>query len=114
MRYAELPGTSIEVSKIGMGCYAASGVYGDFEKGSFTKLLRDGYEQGVTLFDTAAQYGESEQILGEAVRPFRHDVVISSKVGLTSEGRRDCSAEHVVQSCEASLAKLNTDYIDLY
>ncbi len=114
MRYAKLPGSSLEISEIGMGCYAASGVYGEFDRKEFIRLLRLAYDQGVTFYDTADQYGDGEQILGEAVRPFREEVVIATKVGLTPEGGRDCSPEHIIKSCEASLRRLGTDYIDLY
>lgn len=97
-----------------MGCYAAAGVYGEFDEQSFRNLLRLGHERGVTLYDTADTYGDGERILGEAVRPFRGEVVVATKVGLTPEGGRDCSPDHIIRSCEESLNRLDTDYIDLY
>ncbi|MFO8060994.1 MAG: aldo/keto reductase [Bacillota bacterium] len=114
MRYATLPGTSLEVSRVGMGCYAAAGAYGEFDRPSFIRLLQLGRDRGVTLYDTAPTYGDGEEILGEAVRPFRDEVVLATKVGLTPEGERDCSAEHVRSSCEESLRRLGVDHIDLY
>lgn len=114
MRYVNLPDSSLQVSQIGMGCYAASGVYGEFDEEDFIRLLRLAHDSGVTLYDTADQYGDGERILGEAVRPFRNEVVIATKVGLTPEGGRDSSPEHIIRSCEKSLNRLGTDHIDLY
>ncbi len=114
MRCVTLPGSSLEVSEVGMGCYAAAGVYGEFDEQSFFNLFRLGHERGVTLYDTADTYGDGERILGEAVRPFRGEVVVATKVGLTPEGGRDCSPDHINRSCEEILNRLDTDYIDLY
>jgi aryl-alcohol dehydrogenase-like predicted oxidoreductase len=102
------------LSEIGLGCYALSGAYGPTDPESFVDLLRRAYEQGVTFFDTAAIYGPAEEVLGRAVAPFRDQVWIATKVGARDDGRRDCSAEQVVASCEQSLRRLNTDRIDLY
>jgi aryl-alcohol dehydrogenase-like predicted oxidoreductase len=102
------------LSEIGMGCYAISGAYGRRDPESFVGLLRRAYEQGITFFDTASIYGPAEEILGRAVAPFRDQVWIATKVGTRGDGRRDCSAEQVVASCEQSLRRLNTDHIDLY
>ncbi len=113
MQYRRLPHTELDISSIGMGCYAAAGVYGEFTAESFVDLLRHGYDEGVTLYDTAPTYGEGEKILGRAVRPFRHEVVVATKVGLTPEGARDCSPTNIRHSCERSLRRLDTDYIDL-
>jgi aryl-alcohol dehydrogenase-like predicted oxidoreductase len=103
-----------KLSEIGLGCYAISGAYGQRDPESFIGLLRRAYEQGVTFFDTAAVYGPAEEILGRAVAPFRDQVWIATKVGARDDGRRDCSAEQVVASCEQSLRRLGTDRIDLY
>jgi aryl-alcohol dehydrogenase-like predicted oxidoreductase len=102
------------LSEIGMGCYAVSGAYGARDPEAFVSLLGQAYERGVTFFDTAAIYGPAEEILGRAVAPFRHRVWIATKVGTREDGQRDCSAEQVVASCEQSLRRLGTDYIDLY
>jgi aryl-alcohol dehydrogenase-like predicted oxidoreductase len=82
--------------------------------------VRRALELGVNFFDTADVYGfgHSEKILGEALRGFRNSVVIASKVGNTrqADGMRlkDFSARHIVKSCDDSLCRLGTDYIDLY
>ena len=102
------------LSEIGIGCYALSGVYGKKEPGQFAAMLRRAYELGVTFFDTAAVYGPAEQILGRAVTPFRDKVWIATKLGVRPDGKLDCSAAAVQSSCERSLQKLQTDYIDLY
>ena len=103
-----------ELSEIGLGCYALSGAYGQRDPESFSGLLRRAYELGVTFFDTAGIYGPAEEILGRAVAPFRDQVWIATKVGTRDDGRRDCSAEQVVASCEESLRRLRTERIDLY
>jgi aryl-alcohol dehydrogenase-like predicted oxidoreductase len=112
MQYREHLGDRL--SEIGIGCYALSGVYGTKDAGQFIGLLRRAYELGVTFFDTADVYGPAEEILGRAVAPFRSRVRLATKVGARADGRLDCSAEHVVASCESSLRRLQTDYLDLY
>jgi len=102
------------ISEIGIGCYALSGVYGKKDPEQFTGLLRRAYDLGVTFFDTADVYGPAEEILGRAVAPFRDRVWIATKVGARADGKPDCSAEHVLSSCDQSLRWLQTDYIDLY
>jgi len=109
-----VPGTDLEVSEIGLGCYALSGVYGPADAEAFTATVREAYDLGVTLYDTADRYGSAEEVLGRAVAPFRDNVVIATKVGVTADGGSDTSAAHVKNSCEASLRRLGTDYIDLY
>jgi aryl-alcohol dehydrogenase-like predicted oxidoreductase len=102
------------LSEIGLGCYALSGAYGRAEPEQFIEVIRRAFELGVTFFDTADIYGPAEAILGEAVAPFRDKVLIATKVGGHTDGKPDCSPEHVVASCEASLERLGTDVIDLY
>jgi len=112
MKYREHHAESL--SEIGIGCYALSGVYGRRETGHFVDIARRAYELGVTFFDTADQYGPAEEILGRAVAPFRDNVWIATKVGVTDEGGFNLSAAHVQASCERSLRRLGTDVIDLY
>jgi aryl-alcohol dehydrogenase-like predicted oxidoreductase len=100
--------------EIGVGCYALSGVYGKVDPEQFSSVLRRAYELGVTFFDTADVYGSAEEVLGQAVAPFRDQVWIATKVGGRADAKPDCSAEHVIASCETSLHRLQTDYIDLY
>jgi aryl-alcohol dehydrogenase-like predicted oxidoreductase len=102
------------LSEIGIGCYSLSGAYGKKDPERFIGLVRRAHELGVTLFDTADQYGPAEEILGRAVAPIRDEVWVATKVGITEEGGFDLSAEHVRLSCEQSLQRLQTDVIDLY
>ncbi|MEW6244480.1 MAG: aldo/keto reductase [Bacillota bacterium] len=113
MRYTKLR-AGFEVSRVGMGCYALSGVYGPSDPDGFSSVLRKAYEMGVTFFDTADQYGDAEKVLGQAIRSVRDRVVISTKVGLTEGFGRDCSRRHVIAACERSLKNLGTDWIDIY
>jgi aryl-alcohol dehydrogenase-like predicted oxidoreductase len=112
MRYRTHRGE--ELSEIGLGCYALSGAYGQKDPEQFAALIRRAYDLGVTLFDTADIYGPAEEVLGQALAPFRDQVWIATKVGWGAEHRPDCSPGHVRASCEASLQRLGTDYLDLY
>ena len=102
------------LSEIGVGCYALSGAYGKVDPEQFDGMLRRAYELGVTVFDTADVYGPAEEVLGQAVASCRDQVWIATKVGGRADATPDCSAEHVIASCEASLHRLRTDHIDLY
>jgi aryl-alcohol dehydrogenase-like predicted oxidoreductase len=112
MQYRTHRGESL--SEIGFGCYALSGAYGQRDPERFLALIQRAYDLGVTFFDTADIYGPAEEVLGQAVAPFRDQVWIASKVGWGPEQRPDCSPGHVRASCEASLQRLETDYLDLY
>ncbi|MGD1997173.1 MAG: aldo/keto reductase [Anaerolineae bacterium] len=112
MRYRTCQGERL--SEIGVGTYALSGAYGEKDPAQFIDLLRRAYDLGVTFFDTADVYGPAEEVLGRAVAPFRDQVWIATKVGANLDGGPDCSHEHVVSSCERSLQRLQTDYLDLY
>jgi len=107
-----LSATGMEVSRIGLGSYALSGVYGPKDEGEFITLVRRAHELGVTLFDTADAYGPAEEVLGRAIAPFREQVVVSDKVGTPAGG--GLTARYVVEACERSLRRLGTDYIDIY
>jgi aryl-alcohol dehydrogenase-like predicted oxidoreductase len=112
MRYRTHRGEKLP--EIGLGCYALSGAYGKRESEPFVKLIRRAHDLGVTFFDTADIYGPAEEVLGRAVAPFRDRIWIATKVGWGVDRQPDCSAEHVLSSCEQSLARLGTDYVDLY
>jgi len=114
LRYRKLPKSDLTLSEIGLGCYALTGAYGRKDKAAFTRVIARAHELGVTFFDTADHYGEASQVLGQAVRGFRDEVVIAIKVGVTEDGGRDLSRAHVVASCEESLRSLGTDHIDLF
>ena len=103
-----------KISEIGLGGYALSGAYGKKDPQQFTSIVQGAYERGVNFFDVADIYGPAEQILGQAVAPFRQKVWLATKVGWGSQGKPDCSPEHIRASCEKSLKNLRTDTIDLY
>lgn len=112
----------LKVSAIGLGCMGLSQGYGpavDAQTG--IKLIRDAFERGVTLFDTAEVYGPytNENLVGEALEPFRKDVVIATKFGFNigaqgTERPLDSRPEHIKEVAEASLKRLRTDVIDLF
>ena len=110
----------LKVSALGLGCMGLSFGYGPAtEKQDAIKLLRAAYDQGVTFFDTAEAYGPftNEELLGEALEPFRSNVVIATKFGF-KEGKPtvglDSRPETIRSVAEASLRRLRTDVIDLF
>ena len=120
MKNRELGKSGLEVSALGLGCMGLSFGYGPAtEKNIALKLIRDAYDKGVTFFDTAEAYGpfENEKLLGEALEPFRKEVVIATKFGF-KEGipgkGLDSRPERIREVAEASLKRLNTDVIDLF
>ncbi|NLG78767.1 MAG: aldo/keto reductase [Firmicutes bacterium] len=112
MRYNQC--RDLRVSEVGVGCYSLAGVYGKKDLDEFARMIRRAYELGVTFFDTADAYGNAESILGKIVRDFRSDIHIATKVGVVSGASMDLSPARVKRACEESLARLGTDYIDLY
>jgi aryl-alcohol dehydrogenase-like predicted oxidoreductase len=102
------------ISEIGLGGYSLSGVYGKRDPEAFVEVVRCAYDLGVNFFDVADVYGPAENILGRAVAPFRERVLIATKVGWGAQGKPNCSPEHILASCDKSLGRLGTDYIDLY
>src|SRR4029077_3436463 len=115
---------NLEVSAIGFGCMGMSWSYGPpKDKQEMTSLLHAAIDQGVTFFDTAEVYGPlvNEELLGEALAPFRGKIVIATKFGFApaqeGEGRWsviNSRPEHIKQAAEASLKRLQVDAIDLY
>ncbi|WP_231463857.1 aldo/keto reductase [Pedobacter sp. Leaf132] len=110
----------LEVSALGLGCMGLSFGYGPAtEKSKAIELIRSAYEQGITFFDTAEVYGPytNEELLGEAIQPFRNEVVVATKFGFknarTTEGL-DSRPETIRAVAEASLKRLRTDRIDLF
>ena len=110
---------SLEVSELGVGCMNISANYGapaDKEQG--IKVIRTAHEQGVTFFDTAEVYGPytNEELVGEALSPFRNEVVVASKFGFDMDagGALNSRPEHIRKVLEGSLMRLRTDRIDLY
>jgi aryl-alcohol dehydrogenase-like predicted oxidoreductase len=111
--------SGLEVSALGLGCMGLSFGYGtSVTKEDGIKLIRAAYEAGVTFFDTAEAYGQfNEELVGEAVEPFRDKVVIATKFGFKngvgSQGL-DSSPANIRAVAERSLKHLRTDYIDLF
>jgi len=119
MKKRILGNSGLEVSTLGLGCMGLSFGYGPAaEKQEAIKLIRSAFELGVTFFDTAEAYGPftNEELLGEALAPFRDEVVIATKFGFKngkpSEGM-DSRPERIREVVEAALTRLNTDRIDL-
>lgn len=112
--------SGLEVSAIGLGCMGLSYGYGPAtERGAAIELIRRAFELGVTFFDTAEAYGpgDNEELLGEALAPFRDKVVIATKFGF-KDGKvaagMDSRPETIRAVAEASLRRLKTDVIDLF
>jgi len=110
----------LEVSALGLGCMGLSFGYGPAtDRHDGIKLIRQAYDLGVTFFDSAEAYGpfENEELLGEALEPFRKNVVIATKFGF-KEGKTalgtDSRPENIRAVAEASLKRLKTDVIDLF
>ena len=119
MQKRTLGKSGLEVSALGLGCMGLSYGYGPAtEKEQAIKLIRTAYEGGVTFFDTAEAYGPhlNEELLGEALAPFRDKVVIATKFGFV-EGKpsmgMDSRPERIREVTEAALKRLRTDVIDL-
>jgi len=110
----------LEVSTIGLGCMGLSYGYGPAtEKQDGIKLIRAAFERGVTFFDTAEAYGPgaNEELVGEALQPFRDRVVIATKFGFKDgrvEAGLDSRPERIRQVADESLKRLRTDRIDLF
>ncbi|MDR1976056.1 MAG: aldo/keto reductase [Campylobacteraceae bacterium] len=111
----------LEVSAIGLGCMGMSYGYGAaLERGAAVALIRSAVERGVTFFDTAEVYGPftNEELLGEALSPYRSKVVIATKFGIqqASNGKQvqDSRPATIRKSIEGSLKRLKTDVVDLY
>ena len=120
MQKRKLGNGGLEVSAIGLGCMGLSFGYGPAtEKSDGIKLIRAAFERGVTFFDTAECYGPfiNEELVGEALAPFRDQVVIATKFGFQdgdSKNPLDSRPEHIRAVAEASLKRLKTDRIDLF
>jgi aryl-alcohol dehydrogenase-like predicted oxidoreductase len=111
--------SGLEVSAIGLGCMGLSFGYGpETNKEDAIKLIRKAFELGVTFFDSAEAYGpfRNEELLGEAVAPFRDEVVIATKFGF-EQGKTalgmNSKPENIIGVTEAALKRLKTDRIDL-
>lgn len=108
---------ALEVSAIGMGCMGLSfglGTAKSTQEG--VALIRKAYEQGITFFDTAEAYGPytNEELVGEALKPIRDQVIIATKFGMISDIGINSRPENIRKVCDESLKRLQTDYIDLF
>lgn len=117
MKRRKLGANGPEVSAIGLGCMGMSFLYGTPDDAESTRTLHRAIELGIDFLDTAEVYGfgKNEVLLGEALRGRRDKVLIASKFGFDEKGiGLDGSPENVRRACDASLARLQTDVIDLY
>jgi aryl-alcohol dehydrogenase-like predicted oxidoreductase len=123
--------SGIEVSAMGLGCWAIGGPfhhgdsvvgYGEVDDRESIRAIRRALDLGITLFDTADAYGcgRSERVLGEGLGSMRHRVAIATKFGYVPDEQRrqilgeDATPDYIRNACDASLRRLGTDYIDLY
>ena len=130
MKYRTLGMSGLRVSAVGLGCMGMSHAYGaPADKEKMKELLAEAVDMGYTFFDTAEAYGtadrphDNEELLGEALRPYRDKLVIATKFGIASNEQKQ-SGEHIIhtdsrpevirRSVEGSLRRLQTDHIDLY
>lgn len=113
MRMRRLGNSSIDVAPIAVGCWSFGGgeYWGEQRQADVDRVVAAALDAGVNLFDTAELYnaGESERSLGRALAGQRHRAVVCSKVGPDGAYR-----DELIQRCEASLRRLNTDYLDVY
>jgi len=123
MQKRKLGKNNLEVSAIGLGCMGMSFGYGPArDKQEMILVIRGAVERGVTFFDTAEVYGPftNEELVGEALAPFREQVVMATKFGFKldpSTGKQaglDSRPEHIKEVAEASLKRLKVDAIDLF
>lgn len=121
MQKRKLGTSDVEVSAIGFGCMGISFGYGPaVDKQQGISIIRAAVERGVTFFDTAEVYGPftNEEVVGEALAPFRRDVKIATKFGFKIEDGKqagpDSRPNHIKEVAEASLKRLKTDVIDLF
>lgn len=116
MESRKLGNSGLEVSALGFGCMGLSFPNAP-TKGENITLLRSAFENGITFFDTAQAYGDNEELIGEALQPFRKKVVIATKFGF-KDGKQmlglDSNPKNIKTTLEASLKKLRTDCIDLF
>src|SRR3981189_2568543 len=122
MQVCTLGNVNLEVSALGLGCMGLSYGYGPAtEKQQAISLIRTAFERGVTFFDTAEAYGpyKNEELVGEALAPFRDQVVIATKFGFEfdadgGQSGMNSQPEHIREVAEASLKRLKTNVIDLF
>ena len=122
MQKRKLGKSNLEVSALGLGCMGLSYGFGPAtEKQQAISLIRTAFERGVTFFDTAEAYGpyKNEELVGEALAPFRDQVVIATKFGFEfdadgGQSGMNSQPQHIREVAEAALKRLKTDVIDLF
>jgi aryl-alcohol dehydrogenase-like predicted oxidoreductase len=122
MQKRKLGKSNLEVSALGLGCMGMNFSYAPFpERKEMISLIRSAVDRGITFFDTAEAYGPftNEELVGEALAPFRNHVVIATKFGFKFGAKEeqnglDSRPEHIRQVAEASLKRLKVDAIDLF
>jgi aryl-alcohol dehydrogenase-like predicted oxidoreductase len=122
MQKRKLGNSDLEVSALGLGCMGLSYGYGPAaDKQQAISLIRSAVERGITFFDSAEAYGpfKNEELVGEALAPYRDQVVIATKFGFKFDDKggqsgTDSRPEHIKEVAEASLKRLKTDHIDLF
>ncbi|MFM6829409.1 MAG: aldo/keto reductase [Novosphingobium sp.] len=129
MQYRQLGQSGLTVSVVGLGCNnfggsstsiaGANAAYGLMDLEQTRAVCDAAFDAGITFFDTADLYGNggSETFLGEIFKDRRHEVILATKWGAGMDARHDIawgSRRYIRQACEASLRRMNTDYIDLY
>ena len=120
MRYKKFGNTDMKVSALAVGTWAIGGAnWGDVNRADCIRAIETMLDNGVNIIDTAPayNYGESERVVGEAIRGKRDEVYITTKTGVYNDPQqgfvKDCRRETVFKLCDESLKNLGTDYIDL-
>lgn len=116
MKLRPFGNTGMQVSEIGLGAWQlANPDWGVDDKNEALQIVQKSLEAGCTFFDTAPGYGggRSEELLGEGLKSMRKDVIICTKFGHTAAGKTDFSTEAIRPSLEASMNRLQTDYLDI-
>ena len=122
LEYAAVPGTSLRISRVGLGTWAIGGwMWGGTDEREAIDSVHAAIDRGITLIDTAPAYGfgRSEEIVGKAlaVRDLRDRVIIASKVGLEWRGGevfRNATRQRILREVDDSLRRLRTDFVDIY
>ena len=116
MKLRPFGNTGMHVSEIGLGAWQlANPDWGVNDRSEALRIVQKSLEAGCNFFDTAPGYGggRSEELLGEGLKPVRKDVIICTKFGHTAEGATDFGTHAIRPSIEASMRKLQTDYLDI-
>lgn len=116
MKMNTLGKTNLSVSAVGFGCVGLGGQYGALEEAEAIRAVHHAIDAGINYFDTSTYYGIglSETRLGKALKGRRHEIILSTKGGRFGETGFDFSYDNIIRMCDASLQRLQTDWIDVY